>query len=121
MLHMKWFRKPKIWMLTGLYLLKDAKTFTISSKGVKGSGDVEAIQFAKLIEVPVGGTVTVGSGNPLEANFSLKGSYVWAAQYHLLDVRYIRMLLIILTPRQGGATGQMADHLEFRAALGFLT
>jgi len=91
MLRMKWLRKPTIWMCTGLYILKDTRIFTVSSRDVRASVGVSAATITALVGVPIGGSVKISPHASLEMGSASDEELVWAAQYRRLQVKYIRL------------------------------
>ncbi|GLI74900.1 hypothetical protein PoHVEF18_003149 [Penicillium ochrochloron] len=91
MLNLKFARRPKVWLLTGLYLLE--KTRTIVSKGQSAdiSAGVSSALVGALSGVPIGGSVSLGVGSSWEMAMEISDPHVWAAQFRLLDARFIKM------------------------------
>jgi hypothetical protein len=89
-LNFKFARRPKIWMLTGLYLLEDARTMVSRHNSSKISAGVSGSIVGALSSVPVGGFLSLGEGNSWEMTMELTEQHVWAAQYRLLDAHFIR-------------------------------
>jgi hypothetical protein len=91
MLNLKFARRPKVWLLTGLYLLE--KTRTIVSKGQSAdiSAGVSSALVGALSGVPIGGSVSLGLGSSWEMAMEIADPHVWAAQFRLLDARFIKM------------------------------
>lgn len=91
MLNFKFARRPKVWLLTGLYLLE--KTRTIVSKGQTAdiSAGVSSALVGALSGVPIGGSVSLGVGSSWEMAMEIADPHVWAAQFRLLDARFIKM------------------------------
>ncbi|KAH8704767.1 hypothetical protein BGW36DRAFT_412936 [Talaromyces proteolyticus] len=90
-LKLKSLRTPKIWMLTGVYILDDAAVLSISKRDLHTSIGIGSNTLFDLMTVPVGGSIGLGSSSYLESRMSFTGSHVWAAQYRLLDIRYIKI------------------------------
>ncbi|EAW24538.1 uncharacterized protein NFIA_041160 [Aspergillus fischeri NRRL 181] len=90
-LNFKFARRPKIWMLTGLYLLEDARTMVSRHNSSKISAGVSGALVGALSSVPVGGFLTLGEGNSWEMTMELTEQHVWAAQYRLLDARFVKV------------------------------
>lgn len=83
------FRRPKIWMLTGLYLLHDVRTY--SSERLK-TGVLTGIspQISGVAGgPPIGGSLDLGWERGLEADITMPNANVWAAQWRLLDTEYV--------------------------------
>ncbi|KAG2026249.1 hypothetical protein GB937_001757 [Aspergillus fischeri] len=90
-LNFKFARRPKIWMLTGLYLLEDARTMVSRHNSSKISAGVSGSLVGALSSVPVGGFLSLGEGNSWEMTMELTEQHVWAAQYRLLDARFVKV------------------------------
>lgn len=83
------FRKPKIWMLTGVYLLHDVRAYDLQKIGPKLSAGVSP-QFSALTGgVPIGGSVGFEWERELEADLRVPDANIWAAQWRKLDVEYL--------------------------------
>lgn len=85
---------PKIWLLTGVYILEDAVTYHVSSKSSTNSASVkvpipEPTGLAALLGVTVGATASFGRGFEGQALSKVLGKQIWAAQWHQIDARYI--------------------------------
>ncbi|ETN44333.1 uncharacterized protein HMPREF1541_10513 [Cyphellophora europaea CBS 101466] len=91
MLKLKWARKPKIWMLTGQYLLDDARTVSISSCEETGKVGVTSAAVGALAGVPVGGSIGLGHNSKAQVTMEMPGQNVWAARYHLVDTDFVRL------------------------------
>ncbi|KAH1790634.1 hypothetical protein KXX35_002777 [Aspergillus fumigatus] len=90
-LNFKFARRPKIWMLSGLYLLEDACTMVSRHSSSKISAGVSGSLVGALSSVPVGGFLNLGEGNSWEMTMELTEQHVWAAQYRLLDARFVKV------------------------------
>lgn len=84
---------PKIWLLTGLYLMKDATCLSIAGKSSALGGSVTvplpdpsgiaaALQMNPNVKEDTKDDMTVSGG----ATFP--GERVWAAQYHRVKAKY---------------------------------
>ena len=87
------FQHPKLWMLTGLYLMRDASCLSVTSKssghGASGtlpipepSGIVAALQLNPSAKWDTKDGLSVGGG----ATFP--GDRIWAAQFHRVKATY---------------------------------
>lgn len=78
-------------MLTGLYLLEGTRT--VVSRG--GPANISAGASSALIGafsgVPIGGSVSLGVGSSWDMTMEVANPHVWAAQFRLLDARFIKM------------------------------
>lgn len=78
-------------MLTGLYLLEDARTMVSRHNSRKVSANVSGSLVGALSSVPVGGSLSLGEGISWEMTMNLTEQHVWAAQYRLLDARFVKV------------------------------
>ena len=87
------FQEPKIWLLTGLYLMKDATCLSVASKSSASgasftvplpdpSGIAAALQLNPNAKWDTKDGITVAGG----ATFP--GERIWAAQYHRVKAKY---------------------------------
>ncbi|EED15878.1 conserved hypothetical protein [Talaromyces stipitatus ATCC 10500] len=92
-LKLKVFRTPKIWMLTGMYIFEDATVLHIKKQSIESSvaGGGLHNTVLDLMSIPVGASICVGRNEYLESRASFSGSHVWAAQYRLLEIKYLRV------------------------------
>ncbi|GIK00930.1 hypothetical protein Aspvir_004960 [Aspergillus viridinutans] len=90
-LNFKFARRPKVWMLTGLYLLEDARTMVSRHSSSKISAGVSGSLLGALSSVPVGGSLSLGEGSSWQMTTELTEQHVWAAQYRLLDARFVKV------------------------------
>lgn len=88
-MNMRWARRPKIWFLTGLYLLSDARTIVRKSSSSSIDVGLSSAIVGALSGVPVGGSVSLGQGDAWEMTLGMEEEHVWAAQYRLIDAKYI--------------------------------
>ncbi|PCG98689.1 Protein of unknown function DUF4267 [Penicillium occitanis (nom. inval.)] len=88
-MNMRWARRPKIWFLTGLYLLSDARTIVRKSSSSSIDVGLSSAIVGALSGVPVGGSVSLGQGDTWEMTLGMEEEHVWAAQYRLIDAKYI--------------------------------
>ena len=80
-------KKPKIWLLTGIYLLKDA-TFTGKKKRTAGiQAGVNSSVLSAVGAPPIGPSIDLGHSNDSSSQTPTQGWLVWAAQYRALDYR----------------------------------
>ncbi|KAJ9655818.1 hypothetical protein H2201_008720 [Coniosporium apollinis] len=86
-------RKPRIWMLTGLYELERTRCYMMKSSETGTSAGISSIAVAAMTGVvPVGGGFDLGSGHKLEKqNIALDEPHVWAAQYRQLEASYLHV------------------------------
>ena len=80
-------KKPKIWLLTGIYLLKDA-TFTGEKKRTAGiKAGISSTVMSAVGAPPIGPSIDLGHSNDSSSQTPTQGWLVWAAQYRALDYR----------------------------------
>ena len=80
-------KKPKIWLLTGIYLLKDA-TFTGEKKRTAGiQAGVNSTVLSAIGAPPIGPSIDLERSNDSSSQTPTQGWLVWAAQYFALDYR----------------------------------
>lgn len=80
-------KKPKIWLLTGIYLLKDA-TFSGEKKRTAGmQAGISSTLMSAVGASPIGPSIDLGHSNDSSSQTPTQGWLVWAAQYRALDYR----------------------------------
>lgn len=90
MLKFKWAKRPKIWMMTGMYLFDKAKVVTVRSQTLGAEIGISSEIITALTTVPVGGSISSSVSNSAEISMEIPDRKVWAAQYQLLNARYIK-------------------------------
>lgn len=90
-LNFKFARRPKVWLLTGLYLLEKTRTIVSREKSADISAGVSSAIIGAVSGVPIGGSVSLGVGSSWEMAMEIADPHVWAAQFRLLDARFIKM------------------------------
>ena len=90
-LEFKFARRPKVWLLTGLYVLEGARTLVSRGRSTNVSAGVASSIIGALSGVPVGVSVSLEVGSSWEMTTQVPEPHVWAAQFRLLDVRYLKM------------------------------
>ncbi|EED24580.1 conserved hypothetical protein [Talaromyces stipitatus ATCC 10500] len=88
-MNMRWARRPKIWFLTGLYILKGARTIVRKQSSSTIEVGLNSAIVGALSGVPIGGSVSLGQGDAWELQMGMEEEHVWAAQYRLIDAKYI--------------------------------
>ncbi|KAJ5241123.1 uncharacterized protein N7469_002714 [Penicillium citrinum] len=91
LLHFKFARRPKIWLLTGLYLLEGTRAIVSNGQSADISAGISSSIVGALSGVPVGGSVSLGVGSTWEMAMDIADPHVWAAQFRLLDAQFIKM------------------------------
>jgi hypothetical protein len=89
----KFQRSPKIWLLTGIYQIKDATTSVISRNGTQRGVEVtipipEPTGLATILLQP-GGNLKLGSGTVVSSRSQILGLKVWAAQWQQVEARFL--------------------------------
>ncbi|KAJ5134400.1 hypothetical protein N7448_000578 [Penicillium atrosanguineum] len=90
-LNFKFARRPKVWLMTGLYLLEGTKTVVSRSDSAKISAGISSALIGALSGIPIGGSVSLGVDSSWDMTMEVSDPHVWAAQYRLLDARFIKM------------------------------
>ena len=85
---------PKIWLLTGLYLITDAVTFTAygssSENAIGGAVPLpEPTQLTALLNLNIGSKVKLGRNAVVARGTQISGKKVWAAQWQRVDANYM--------------------------------
>lgn len=85
---------PKIWLLTGIYFMEDATTYTISSKASLNAASLtvpipEPTGLAALLGVAIGARVSLGKQFVGQAAAQISGKRVWAAQWQQVSAKYV--------------------------------
>ena len=84
-------KRPKIWLLTGIYLLKDA-TFAKEKKRTAGiQVGVSSTILSAVGAPPIGPSIDLGHSNNSSSQTPTQGWLVWAAQYRAIDYRVCTM------------------------------
>ncbi|PMD43846.1 hypothetical protein L207DRAFT_266659 [Hyaloscypha variabilis F] len=78
-------KKPKIWMLTGLYLLKDATSTQEKLRTAVGQVGISSTALSPVSGSAIDNSVDLGHSHNSKSQTPTKGLLVWAAQYRALD------------------------------------
>ena len=85
---------PKIWLLTGLYHIQDAVTF--STHGQSSSGGFgasvplpEPTGLASLLQLNIGSKAKFGHNAVVQRGTQISGKKVWAALWQQVDARFM--------------------------------
>ncbi|OCK93671.1 uncharacterized protein K441DRAFT_564506 [Cenococcum geophilum 1.58] len=89
--HGKFFRTPDIWMLTGYYILENARVLDVESADYNLNAEISSAIVTAVSGVPVGGGFTIGKDLQLKVGMLVEEAHVWAAQYQKLDAEYVRV------------------------------
>ncbi|KAI9770482.1 MAG: hypothetical protein M1839_003197 [Geoglossum umbratile] len=81
-------RPPKIWFLTGLYELEGSSSVVTDTKHRSAQAGIGPALMA-LLAFPQGGSARSQHENMKVERVELEKRSVWAAQYQLLDAKYI--------------------------------
>ncbi|OAP60501.1 hypothetical protein AYL99_05503 [Fonsecaea erecta] len=87
--------RPKIWMLTGIYLITDAFYYTVRSRESSNATKVdiqipEPTGLAELLDLKVNVHAQLSSNSVVTASGQILGKRVWAAQWQQVDARIIK-------------------------------
>ncbi len=85
---------PKIWLLTGLYLITDAVTFFTHGSSSEGTFRAalplpEPTQLTSLLQLNIGSKVKLGRNTVVARGTQISGKKVWAAQWQRVDAKYM--------------------------------
>lgn len=83
------FRKPKIWMLTGRYLLHNVRKYSLKKLKPEFEVGVSPQITGGTGGPPIGGSLGLDWEHGIEADMRMPDANVWAAQWRLLDVEYV--------------------------------
>ena len=83
------FRRPKIWMLTGRYLLHDVRAYKSGKLKPELSAEVSPQVSGVAGGPPIGGSLSLGWERDIEADITMPNANVWAAQWRLLDTEFV--------------------------------
>jgi hypothetical protein len=78
-------KKPKIWLLTGLYLLKDATSAQEKLRTAVGQVGISSTALSPVAGSAIDNSVDLGHSHNSKSQTPTKGLLVWAAQYRALD------------------------------------
>lgn len=86
-------RRPKIWLLTGIYEIEDATTCVVTRKSSKSGVNAtvpipEPTGLATLLLQP-GAKVELGSGTTISSRVQIMGMKVWAAQWQQVEAKFL--------------------------------
>ncbi|MCJ1307160.1 hypothetical protein MMC25_000806 [Agyrium rufum] len=88
------FQQPRIWLLTGLYTMADARVVSSSERG-RSAGGMASVPIpdpsgiTALLEIMPQLSMHIESNRKLEGGAQILGTKIYAAQYQQLDVKYI--------------------------------
>jgi hypothetical protein len=69
----------------------DVKALVVHGDDSSLKMGISSAAIAALSGVPVGGSVTLDPKTTIKAEFEMKGRNIWATQYQMVDVQYIRI------------------------------
>jgi hypothetical protein len=81
---------PRIWMLTGLYEMEDARSFRTVDRTTAAKAQLAADLMA-FLGIPVGGCSGIERRDKVVQVGTWVGPKVWAAKYQCLDLTYSRV------------------------------
>lgn len=90
-MNMKFARRPKVWLLTGLYLLEGTRTIVSRGRSTDISAGILSSLVGALPGVSINGSMSLGTGSSWEVAMEVADPHVWLAQFRLLDARFIKM------------------------------
>lgn len=84
---------PKIWLLTGLYHMQDAVTFTTHGKSSLGGFSTsvplpEPTGLASLLQLKIGSNAKFGQDAVVQRGTQISGKKVWAALWQQIGAKY---------------------------------
>lgn len=82
-------RRPKIWMLTGLYEFQNVRTFSMSARSLSAEFGISSAVVGALGGPPVGGTFAAGTDRALTTDSFVEKPMVYAARWQLLRADYL--------------------------------
>ena len=80
-------KKPKIWLLTGIYLLKDATFIRKKKRTASILAGIKSTVLSAVGAPPIGPSIDLGHSNDSSSQTPTQGWLIWAAQYRALDYR----------------------------------
>ena len=88
------FRRPELWLLTGVYLIKDASTWTVTgdSRGSATTASVplpEPTGIASLLGLNPNVTYETRKSHIRREGTQIMGHRVWAAQFQRIGAKYV--------------------------------
>lgn len=84
-------QKPRIYLVTGLYELRDVTAKTDSALSGEFEVGVSDSVITTTTGVPIGGTIgPFGDQSALEANITMEGPAIWAASFKRLDANFMK-------------------------------
>lgn len=87
--------RPEIWMVTGIFVIKDAFYYTTKSKEVSSTAKSEVpipepTGIAELLDLKVGLHAQLSSTTMVTAGGQILGERVWAAQWQRVGTKIIK-------------------------------
>ena len=80
-------KKPKIWLLTGIYLLKDATFIGKKKRTANILAGTKSTVLSAVGAPPFGPSIGLGNSNDSSSQAPTQGWLVWAPQYRAVDYR----------------------------------
>ncbi|KAF5227175.1 hypothetical protein FANTH_14838 [Fusarium anthophilum] len=81
-----WYRKPKIWMLTGIYTFRNATCTDVDNSSLGAELGLSSALMAAATGFPVGPLAEVAVENGIEITLPMAGDLVWAAQWQQVNL-----------------------------------
>jgi hypothetical protein len=110
-------------MLTGQYILEHASSTTVLSKELGATVRLSSEAVAALTAVPIGFSFEVDEKTSLKVDMKLDEPHVWAAQWRLLDLKYLKVtgdseaeLPNTIAFSDYVSVGQLRDSTDFKNA-----
>ena len=87
-------QNPSIWLLTGIYLMKDATSLSVSGKSAGLGGSITAplpdpSGIAAMLQLNPNAHWKTSSGLTVGGGSTFVGDRVWAAQYYRVGAKYV--------------------------------
>ncbi|MCJ1377614.1 hypothetical protein MMC17_000709 [Xylographa soralifera] len=87
-------QNPSIWLLTGIYIMKDATCLSISGKSSGLGGSIttplpDPSGIAAMLQLNPNAHWKMSSGLTIGGGSTFLGERVWAAQYHRVGAKYV--------------------------------
>ncbi|MCJ1437294.1 hypothetical protein MMC27_006680 [Xylographa pallens] len=87
-------QNPSIWLLTGIYIMKDATCLSVSGKSSGHGGSIttplpDPSGIAAVLQLNPNARWKTSSGLTVDGGSTFLGDRVWAAQYHRVGAKYV--------------------------------
>ncbi|RBQ87186.1 hypothetical protein FVER53263_20407 [Fusarium verticillioides] len=81
-----WRRKPKIWMLTGIYTFRNATCTDVENASLGAELGLSSALMAAATGISVGPLAEVAVENGIQTTLPMAGDLVWAAQWQQVNL-----------------------------------